>query len=244
MKSKRKPISEIAVEKGYRLSQVIDVYYGKQTRFAELSGYTLSRTNNFVHGYEEINQNVAIKLQQTLGINSRFLLFGEEPMMVDPEAKPNKDYEVKFPVKPIITKGELLKQYREDLSTNQGIIAHAIMSREGIKSEISNQGTISVIGITINGLKEVQGIQVIDPVFVNAYKEKYNITTNCSLIVSNIFNDADGVLIKVGREHRIAVFDDEKFYDVLTKEEIINATSEDVVGRIYKIINNFEINWS
>jgi len=239
-RKKRKPVNDYAVETGNRLFEVIRIYFKSQKDFSIKSGISPTTISDYKLGYLQLSEETALALEQKLGINRMFLLHdASAPMMIDPNIKPMKDFDVKYDVKPIFTAGgvsDKLKQHREETSTQQGVIVHTIMSREGLNSEISNQGTINIVGITVNGIKNPQTVQITDKIFIKKYKDYYPIAFNCYIIVSSSFTDGDLVLLKSGRDHEIAILDDGKYQDVIT-ENFINATYENVIGKIYTVVN-------
>ena len=224
-----------AVEVGARLRNIIDAFYGNQTKFANVVNMNLSVLSAYLTGNMLISEKTADNLQRKTGINKDYLFNGNAPMMLTDDIKPLKDYN-----KLIATVVGKLEQNRKETTAHQGVIPNLIMSREGLKSEIANRGEFNVIGIVVNGIENPQAVEIRDEIFVNMYNTICPLLLNCHLIISPSFSDGDIVLIKYAREHRIAVLNDKKYYEVITGTEI-DIIDEDIVGKIYSIVIKFEL---
>ena len=237
MAKRIKPTTNMII--GARLKQVIEVYFGNQKEFAEKAMIDNSSVSSYCNGTLILSDKIATKIQERTGISKDYIFNGMAPMMLDDSIKPIKDI-----AKPTGI-SDKLKSEREELYAKEGSIRFNIMSRQGMNSTLFSQKEISVIGLTINGIntKDAQATEINDKIFVNTYKNHFPIADNCIIITSDIWGDGDGVLLKYWRDHRIAVLDNEKYYDVITRD-VIEISDENVVGRIYKILNMFEINWS
>jgi transcriptional regulator with XRE-family HTH domain len=211
---------------GNRLKQVIFSKQLSQTQFAKENNLDVSALNHYINGSRLIPIDVANSLQKISGVSKWYLYDGIEPMII-------KDEDIK-------TKIGQLEKVRKETTAHQGVIPNLIMSREGLNSEIANRGEFNVVGIAINGIKEPQAVEIRDEVFVDTYYKICPLVLNCHLIVSTSFFDGDIVLIKTGREHKIAVLYDEKYYEVINKTELI-LSKGNVVGKIYSIVIKFKL---
>jgi plasmid maintenance system antidote protein VapI len=225
-----------AIEVGMRLKNIIDIYFENQKAFAEKVGINENTISNYVNGKNLLSNKTAVKFQKTVSVNKDYLFNGNHPLVIDDAIKPIKDAAKSMSNK--------LKSEREDLYAKEGNIRYNVMRRSGFNSTINSQKEVSIIGLTINGIntKDAQATEIKDKVFINTYKNLFHIADDCVIITSDIWEDGEGVLLKHNKEHRIALLDDGKYYDAITKETI-EVSDENIVGKIYKILNVFEVSW-
>jgi len=224
--SKSSKKDNYAVAVGKRLKQSIFAKQLSNSQFAKEHNIDISSLSHYVNGGRLLPIDVANTLQKISGINKWFLYDGVEPMFIKEG--------------PAKTKIEQLEKIRKETTALQGVIPNMIMSREGMNSEIANRGEFNVVGIVINGIENPLAVEIRDEFFVNTYNTICPLTTNCHLIVSASFSDGDIVLVKSARDHKIAVFYNEKFFEVISKAELI-VSNEHSVGKIYSIVIKFEL---
>ena len=222
-----------AIEIGSRLRNVIEVYFVTVNRFAAASKTNASHLSSIINGNVLLSDKIANKLQNTVGVNKKYLFDGELPLMLDQSAKPIGDTTFVATTKTVLRKDE------EQAKANRGNIPLFVMSRRGWRSVLSSQGEINITDVSINGIKEPFGVMVSDNTFWERYK-KFNLLLNCYLFIDNEVNNGDPVLVKVDKEHYICIYDDTVYYEAIDKKPI-NVNASDVVGSIYGQFSKFEI---
>jgi len=221
------------IEIGSRLRNVIDTYFVTLNRFAEISKSSASHLSSIINGNLPLSEKLANKFQNTVGVNKKYLLDGEMPMMLNQNIKPIGDSTFTAPTKSILLKNE------EQANATRGNIPQFALSRRGLRSVLSAQGEMNIIDASINGIKEPFGVMVSDNVFCERYK-KFNLTLGCYLFIDSEITEGDLVLVKIEKEHHICLYDNGNYYDATTKKPI-NVDDLDAIGAIYSYQSKFEI---
>jgi len=168
---------------GDRLSIAISKYFGTQALFANLIETSKGNLSSYISGRYNITKNFALKLQNTVGINSEYLLEGEEPIMLDKTRKP-------------IVENVPLHISKPDTKTQHGITKQFILQDEGNQQILKQNGEGSIVNLVLGNLDDKSSpFQLL--LMSDKFAKMYKFNNNATFILKKDFFTDDLVLYSI-----------------------------------------------